>query len=206
MDWPEVKTELIASVGKILVPIGYTFVKSQESFEQKSGKGIRFIFLGFVAKKDAFHHMRMWSGIQNREVEEVFHRTSGVDKKYRRNYTVVNLGMDDYLGLDSKAMIEEAKREANRFVQEVAMPFLEKDYTIGAYSQMLNANPADRCPYHGNRENRCHYGLICAKLACDPCYKMAKEEYSAFLRTTNNGFYYPGFLSLVADLERTGKT
>jgi hypothetical protein len=201
MQWPDVKAELVASVGNDL-PTGYRFIKSQESFERKSQNEIRFIFLGFVAKKDVLHYMQMWSGIQNREIEELFHRTSGVDKKYRRNYSVVNVGMDYHLDLDTKPRIAKAKQEARRFVQDFVLPFLEKEYRISDYSRLLNTNPSEPCPYHGNMENRCHYGLICAKLAGDPRYETAKEKYATFLRTTNNGFYHARFLSLVADLER----
>ena len=49
--------------------------------------------------------------------------------------------------------------------------------------------------------NRFHYGLICAKLAGDPCYESVKAVYAKYLRKTNNGFYYPRFKKLIEDLE-----
>ncbi len=201
MKWNDTKAEIISACGEALYPLGYKYVKSQESFEQTKGNDKRMIFLGFVAKKDTLHEMLMWCGIRNADIETVFHRTPGVSPQYRRNYTVANIAMTEYLDLETRHTIETTKEETRRFLSDVALPFLSREYTFHDYSQMLNTNPSDRCLFHANSENRCHYGLICARLSGDPHYEDIKEAYSAFLHSTNNGFYYPRFMDLVADLE-----
>ena len=150
-----------------LVSKGYKFIRSPESFQRKDALEKRFIFFGFVAKKDVMHKMSMWCGIQNVAIEEVFHRTSGVDKKYRRNYTVVDQDWNHvprqtlYMDLESRDGIEAAKIESNKFVIGKALPFLETAHTIADYSRMLNSNPTTLwCAYHGCIQNRFHYGLI----------------------------------------------
>lgn len=204
MEWRDIKAEMAALVGEKVSPLGYKFVKSQDSFERRSGDETRFIFLGFVAKKNAFHHMRPWCGIRNAEIERVFHKTSGVDAKYQRNYTVVNAGRHDSLDLDTAQERETAKQQIAAFLREVALPLLEREYSIQDYSRMLNTNPSMRCAYHANPENRCHYGLICARMVDDLCYTTVKTAYSAYLQETSNGFYYPRFLDLVTDIEGNG--
>jgi len=83
-----------------------------------------------------------------------------------------------------------------------ALPFLEATHTIADYSRMLNSDPTTIwCDYHGNIQNRFHYGLICAKLAGDPCYESVKAAYTKFLREMSDGFYYPRFKNLIEDLE-----
>ncbi len=208
----------MSSVKEPLVSKGYELLRSLELFERNDALEKRLICFVFVAKKDAIHHMRMWCGIQNAQLEEIFHRTSGIDKKYRRLYTVVNLGKDGYLDLDRPNGIEIAKAEIRKFVDGTALPFLERAYSMADYSGMLNGmhkastvadwfrisigKPTLRCPYHGNTENRFHYGLICAKLAGDLLYESLKETYAKYLRKTNKGFYYPRFERLIEDLER----
>jgi hypothetical protein len=204
MGWPEAKQELVSSVEELLVGEGYKFIKSPESYQRKDALEKRFIFFGFVAKKDTLHDMRMWCGIQNAVVEEVFHRTSGIEKKNRRNYTVVNVGMKYYVDLEGSKGIERGKSEIRQFIVATALPFLEKAYTIADYSQLLNSDTSLFCPYHGNIENRYHYGLICAKLAGDPCYATVKEIYAQRLQQQYPDFRYykERFRNLIADLER----
>jgi hypothetical protein len=145
--------------------------------------------------------LRAWCGVRNNSIEERFHRTSGVDKKYRANYTTINIDCGEYWYLNTEKEIKDAIAKATKFIREKAIPFLEKEYSIQDYCELLNTNPGGSCAYHGNRENRCHYGLIAAKFVADPRYEQWKGIYSEFLRSTNSGFYYPRFEKLLADLD-----
>jgi hypothetical protein len=88
------------------------------------------------------------------------------------------------------------------FIKNIAIPFLEREYSYTDYSNLLNSNPTDwSCPYHGNPQNRCHYGLIAAKLSNDPRYPELVTIYSEFMRTNNKGFYFPRFQKLLYDLD-----
>jgi len=124
-----------------------------------------------------------------------------VDKKYRASYTTINLGGDDHWYLNSEQEIKNAITNGEHFVLETAIPFLEREFSYQNYCDLLNSDPAGPCAYHRNAQNRCHYGLIAAKFASDPRYEELKRIYAAYLRSTNNGFYYPRFEKLVTDLE-----
>ena len=202
LTWPETKQELMASTAELLIPLGYKLLKSAESYERKDKLEKRFIFFGFVASS-AIHHMHMWCGIKNMAVEEIFHRTLGIKKAYRRNYAVVQLGMHPYVNLGGgRAAIPAAKAAIRTFLDSTALPFLERAYTMADYSRMLNTNPAEKCPYHAT-EYRYFYGLICAKLAADPCYEVVKGIYAHRLQQQHPDFPYwsKKFADLVADLE-----
>ena len=154
-----------------------------------------------VASKHRNYKLRVWCGVRNNAIEERFHITSGVDKKYRANYTTINLDCGAYWSLNSEKEIAQAVANAKRFIADTAIPFLEREYSTQDYSALLNTNAAGQCPYHGNPQNRCHYGLIAAKLATDADFEKLKAVYAEYLRSNNNDFYYPRFERLVADLE-----
>lgn len=201
MAWDDTRATVVAACATCLEPHGYKLVKSRDAFEKLSSAERRGVYIMFVASKHENYMVRVWCGVRNNEIEERFHRTSGVDKKYRAHYTTINLDCGEYWYLNSEKAISEAVANARRFITETAIPFLEKEYSVRDYCTMLNTNPRGICPYHGNAENRCHYGLIAAKLAADPGYKGLKAAYADYLQATNNGFYYSRFEKLIADLE-----
>jgi hypothetical protein len=201
MDWNQTKSRIIAECRAWVEPFGYRLVKSRDAFEKSSATERRGVYILLIASKHGNYTLRVWCGIRNNAIEERFHKTSGVDKKHRANYTTLNLDCGHRWYLNSEEGICQAVAEAKRFIVGAALPFLEREYAYQDYCVLLNSDPRERCPYHGNRENRCHYGLIAAKFAGDARYEDLKNVYSEFLQTTNNGFYYPRFKKLIADLE-----
>ena len=89
------------------------------------------------------------------------------------------------------------------YIRDVALPFLQKEYSFQDLSTMLNTtNPDGRCPFYNNAVKRCHRGLAAAKLAGDTRYEELKKQYSTFLRGLSNGFYFPEFEMCVKNIER----
>ena len=175
--------------------------ESPRRLRKSSPSDRRGVYIILVASKHGNYMLRVWCGVRNNAIEERFHKTSGVDEKHRANYTTINLGGGELWYLNTEKEIVQAVAGAKRFITNTAIPFLAKTYSDQDYCRLLNTNPRGRCPYHGNRENRCHYGLIAAKVTNDPGYEKLKRIYAEFLRSTNKGFYYPRFEKLIADLE-----
>jgi hypothetical protein len=201
MGWAETRASVIAACSSRLQPHGYKFVKSRDGFEKAAGDRWGF-YLGLVASRYGTYSMKPWCGVRNAAIEEVFHRTSGVDGKWQATYTTINLGAGVRWPLDTAEEVAAAIEEVRRYVAGTALPFLEREYSYQDYSDLLNAAPTQwDCPYHGNPQNCCHYGLIAAKLAGDPRYERLRAVYAEYLRSTHDGFYYPRFEDLLKDLE-----
>ena len=201
MAWDDTRSAVISSCGTLLEPRGYKLVKARDAFERSSTSERRGVYIMLVSTKHGNYKLRVWCGVRNKDIEERFHKTSGVDKKYQPSYTTINLDCGEYWSLNTEEEIAHAVANAKAFIDERAIPFLEENYSINDYCSLLNTNPSGKCPFHGNPENRCHYGLIAAKLAADPRYDELKATYTKFLMLTNNGFYYPRFQRLIADIE-----
>lgn len=205
MAWDDIRATVIAACGACLEPHGYKLVKSRDAFEKSSPSERRGVYILLVATNHGNYMLKVWCGCRNNAIEERFHKTSGVDKKQRANYTTINFNCGEYWRLNTDKEVAQAVENAKRFITDTAIPFLERDFSYRDYSQLLNTNPGENCRYHGNPQNRCHYGMIAAKFADDSAYEELKSIYSKFLRSTNKGFYYPRFEKLIADLESSGK-
>jgi hypothetical protein len=147
--------------------------------------------------------VQLWCAIRDNKIEEIFHRTSGVEKRYQADYTTIDRGLgNSFLWLNSEDEIINFIAKAKDFISGEALSLMERDYSYMDYSALLNDDPGNAtCPYHANPENRCHHGLISAKLASDARYGQLLSTYSGNMRKWSNGFYYPRFERLVADLD-----
>ena len=201
MTWERIKPLITSASGELLEPRGYKLVKSRDAFEKSSKSERRGVYLAPSASSAGNYTMQPWCGIQNNMIEECFHRTSGVDRRNRVYYTTINLQAGDLWWLNSEHEIEIALAGLRRFLVETALPFLEREYSYQDYCDLLNRDPEENCPHQMNPQNRCHYGLIAARLAGDPRYDELKQVYATRLRRVSGGFYYPPFEKLVADLE-----
>jgi hypothetical protein len=202
MSWDDTRSQIIAECDVCVAPLGYKMVKSRDAFEKSSLTERRGIYIQLIATPHHNYSLSVWCGVRNNVIEERFHRTSGVDKKHHARYTTINRNSGNSWSLNSAIEIRVAIKHAKQFILETAIPFLEREYSYQDYCDLLNSNPSShRSPYHGNAEDRCHYGVIAARMAADPRYEELKTIYTNFLRSTNKGFYYPRFAKLVADLE-----
>jgi len=91
MAWDHTRSLVIAACGTCLEPHGYKLVKSRDAFEKSSACERRGVYIMLVASKHGNYMLRVWCGVRNNAIEDRFHKTSGVDKKYRASYTTINL-------------------------------------------------------------------------------------------------------------------
>src|SRR4051812_29719986 len=140
MAWADTRAAVIAACGSCLQPHGYTFVKARDGFEKAAGDR-RGFYVGLVASRYGTYSMKPWCGVRNAAIEEVFHRTAGVDKKWQATYTTINTGVPAHWPLDTADEIAVASEQATRYIVETALPFLEREYSYQDYSDLLNADP-----------------------------------------------------------------
>jgi hypothetical protein len=199
MKWDQIKSTITDGCSSVLTPLGYRYVASRNAYEKSSALERRSVLLNFVATKHPSYSVTLWCGMRNEEMERLFHRTSGVEK-HQSTYMTTNFVCGRW-HVNTEEEIAEAIGNCRELVNSKCLPFLEQQYAYAKYSSLLNTNPTERCPYHGNSENRCHYGLIAAKLAGDSQYESLKASYLEYMHRSNSGFYLPRFQAFIADLE-----
>ncbi|MYM89378.1 hypothetical protein GTP91_19650 [Rugamonas sp. FT82W] len=202
-NWEDTKARVVRECGERLLALSYKYVKSRSAFEKSSQGERRAVNFLFTGSNVGNHWMSIWCSVRNDAIESIFHRTSGIDKKSQPVYSTINFSTVDTMRVDSEKDVDLFIAKANAFISETAIPFIEQPYSYPAYSDLLNSTPESaQCRYHANPQNRCHYGLIAAKLSNDPRYEDLKRTYLEFFRANNGGAYLPRFERLLADLER----
>jgi hypothetical protein len=200
MTWNDTRNSVLRACGKELEPLGFQFSDSRTGFETKTSTDRKGVYINLVCTDRGNRSAKVWAGISNFVIEKMFHRTSGVAASQRAFYTTVNLGCADRWSLDNSHDHETAIDGILAFIKCEALPFLAKDYSLSDYSSLLNSPPFNRSRYHGNPQNRCHYGVIAAQLSGDPKLPDLIREYGTFLGENSRGFYLPRFQRCLADL------
>ena len=201
MSWSDIKSSILGAAGELLEPHGYKLIKSRDSYEKLTPTGRLVIRLTLVASDVGNYSVRIGCGVRNDAIEDIFHRTSTVDKRCQSSTPTIIIGGDERWRLNTAEEQAVAIAGLQKYIQEAAIPFLQKAYSLQDFSDLLNTTNTDgRCPYHGSIW-RCHRGLIAAKLAGDPRFEELKRQYSGFLRVTSNGFYFPEFEKCLKNID-----
>lgn len=202
MSWNEIKSLILKSCGELLEPHGFRLVKSRDCFDKVSPTGRLVVQLTLVASDVGNYSVRIGCGVRNNAIEDMVHRTSSVDKRRQSSTTTINISCDQLWWLNTSAEVAAAIVGLQTYIRDVALPFLQKDYSAQDFASLLNTTDSDgRCPCHGNGIWRCHRGLAAAKFADDARYEELKRQYSDFLRTLSNGLYFPEFERCVRNLD-----
>lgn len=196
---PDHKSVILDAIGPGLESRGYKFVVSRCSFEKKSANESRGVHLFISKNGSASCSVSVRCGIKVAAIDEIYHRTSGIERKYQPHHPTVDLvhrGSTHTIGTIED--LDEAIAEIADFIDRQALPFLERSYSLRDYSDMLNESP---CRFHSAWMSRGHYGVVAAKLAGDERFDSLVESYSDLYQKSNDGFYYKGFARLLADLK-----
>ncbi len=205
MTWTDIKRKIIKECGEVLVGTPYRFVPSRNAYELPSSDENRSINIGLTASNRGNRWMSIWCSMRNNAIEESYLRALCIEKADINYYHTVSLKGLQLVQINTDWEIEDAIREAKRFITTKGLQFLSKQYTLSDLSEMLNANPDEAlCPYHPNPQSCRLHGLIVAKLSKDSRYEELKVNYERFMRDSNKGFFYPQFQRVVADLESLG--
>ena len=165
------------------------------------------IYFTLVASDVGNRFVRTGCGVRNNAIEDLFHKTSSTDKRCQSATATIGVSCDKLWVLNTTEEVAIAISELNAYVRDVALPFLQKKYSLQDFSMLLNTTNTDgRCPYFANSIWRCHRGLIAAKLAGDARFEALKREYSDYLRTVSNGLYFPEFQRCLKNIDDRGLT
>jgi hypothetical protein len=208
MAFKDLKTALLLGLRPRLDRSGFKMQKAKEQFVRSVDVG-RFYFLLDFAEYQALH-VQPTVRVRVDAVEEVFHRTSGFEKKYQPDtptiaVTLQNLARDpltyEYVvgdPADVGVVIDQLESDFDK----VALPYFERYSDLRMIDVALNENPEADSVHYLMDYLRCAHGLIVARMVGRPNYRDLVEVYRRKLAQISNGFYLPKFEALVADLEK----
>jgi hypothetical protein len=128
-------------------------------------------------------------------IERIVHQASTADKRAQSCTTTIAAEWSDDLFLNSpeEQVITISRLQA--YIREVALPFLERDYSLADLSALLNLVDFEGQPIYRTGMGTCFWqrGLAAAKLAGDHRFEDLRRHYTAHIRAVSNGFYYPEF-------------
>lgn len=200
------RAELVATLAPRMAARGFPLVKSKQWYQQKQPGLKRIYNLDFINYVDYV----VQPGIRMRidEMEKIFHRTSGFEKKYQSGHTI-GISLMSYVrdhkqfryDLGDVDQVPLVASQIESAFDTVAAPWFEKYSTVAALDALLNTEPDKLSIYYLAEWLRCAFGLIAARLNQRPDYEELAVTYSKAMKRISKGFYSDRFEALVRDIE-----
>lgn len=203
------KAALFGSVGKRLAEFGFEPKLARDGFIRVHD-GVADQFQ--LACKDAKTGYRIQPsvGVRIERVEQIFHQTSGFERKFHDNTSTMGTSVGTLLGgspracqflLDSDSDIPSVTESVVGVFRDTALPYFEQWRLLSRIDAELNDDPAKRTVHRGLAWFRCSTGIIVAKLVGRTNYEQLATFYTDVMRKDNKGFYFERFDSLLRSLE-----
>jgi hypothetical protein len=203
------KVRLFESVRRQLIGHGFVLNAVRDNFVRRHD-GITDIFQ--LTCLDAKPGYRILPGVAVRieRVENIFHETSGFERKYQKDTPTMGTRMGSLLTgspraceflLESESEIASVTEMIVGVFREFAPPYFEKWGSLAAIDAELNDKPGERMHNRALAWFRCSTGIIVAKLVGRHNYGELVAFYTDVMTRDNKGFYLKRFQALVKSLE-----
>jgi hypothetical protein len=211
-DFARLCDAIVDAVTPELAARGFAARRSVGRFERSGGAGVTHFYLLLITESAPFARADVHLATRIDEVETIFHRTSGYEKRTQRLTPTMGGALDAITGTPELKMLLDAERGPERARSLLFAPALGAFYEdwyarfsdLGAIDRELNDDPTRETPNRPLPWLRCSTGVIVARLVDRPNYDEVVEVYSQTMRSVSDGFYWPRFEALVADLARRG--
>ncbi|MBK8811929.1 MAG: hypothetical protein IPN69_14530 [Acidobacteria bacterium] len=196
------RKELIERLGEKLGESGFRLLRLLNSFIKK-GEPKQIYTLYFTDRYEGYEVDPVF-GLRFEEVENLFHRVSGFEEKYKKDTHTVTVSIENLtknpdfgnLFIKRNGPIDEMFDILYRAFVEFGLPFFDANRTLSDVDRLINSRP-EPISIYGFEDYMCYRGIVVAKLADNPRYAELVEIY----RKKVEDFYRPGFESLVEILE-----
>ena len=205
------RAELMRTLEPSMAARGFPLVKSKQWFQRKQ-PGLKQIY-GVEFLLYVEYSVRPWISMRIDEVEKIFHRTSGIEKKYQGSSATLGIWLWQLIGKRS-GDYEQFRYDLGHvdqvpviafwiesaFVTEAA-PWFGEHSTVAVVDSVINKDPDKFGVYHFFPWSQYAHGLIAARLNQRPDYDELAATYSKAMKRISKGFYSDRFEALVRDLE-----
>jgi hypothetical protein len=202
----ELKRSLLACVQPAMDRHGFKLVKSKEWFV-RTRPGFKDYFVLDFAE---YGYLQVQPTIRLRvdQVEDIFHRTSGFEKKYQGETPTLAVMLQHLSGdpslfeyqLHGTEQVAEVAAQLINDFEAVALSYFDTNGDLRRIDSLLNDEPDANCVHYLMEYLRCAHGLIVARLNNRQDYQALVEKYRQKMRQFSAGFYLPKLESLIADL------
>jgi hypothetical protein len=191
-SWEDTKSSVLEGCEDLLSPHAYKLVKSRSSFEKPTATGRLIIRLAFIATDVGNRFVRIGCGVRNNAIEELVNATSSLDKRSHSSTTTINTYCDTLWLLNTPDEQASTISGLLAYIQDTALPFLERDYSPQDLSALLNITDSDGRPVYrvGMGTQFWQRGLAAAKLAGDERFDDLKYHYTNHVRSLSKGLYF----------------
>lgn len=196
MTWEDIKREILEACGPLVESRGFKFVKSRTSFEKPTPTGRLMIWFRFVASDVGNYSVSIGCGVRHDAIERIVNQTSTTDKRAQSSTSTISLVWNDgaVMWLNTSEERAAAITKLRAYMQDIALLFLEREYTLQDFSAILNVTDAEGRPnFVGPGNNFWQRALAAAKLARDPRFDDLRRHYTAHVRAFSRAFYFPQF-------------
>ncbi len=202
------KGELLRTVEGELRFNNFILNKTLAEFTRKDNQGWDKYQLIFLKRDDGWE-INPAMLIRKDAVEDIFHRTSGFEKKYQKGTPTIGSSVEDYLGnrsgsyrfdLTEESQIDSVAQKILTLLKEIALPFFDKYNTIENLDLAINEDPSNTALtgtiFKGSK------GIILAKLTNREDYNRLVTLYTKHYEKLSDGFYLSGFKNLLGTLSQ----
>lgn len=198
------KVELLQNLEKYLEPFGFNLVKSKEWFKKKERDRILFFWIVFYKDLYGFR-VAPTLAIRFNQIEEIFHRFSGYEKKYQGDtHTIVteiwrlkNDRASYEYQLASTEDISSITDELILVFKDCADTYFKKHISLNDIDSLLNNEPNQESIHQIMDYARCSRGAITAKLCHRNDYDEIVSIYRQRMQDQDHGFYLSQFDALL---------
>ena len=207
---PGLKRSLFESLRPDLAKHGFSLDAARDRFVRKRG-GVTDLFQLVCLDGKPGYRIQPNTGVRIERVEEIFHQTSGFERKYQKGTPTVGAPVGALLSgtdpracefsLESGSEVVSVSEKLVGVFREFALSYFEHWGSLRAVDAELNDKPAERTVQRALAWFRCSTGIIVARLLNRPGYEQLAAFYTDVMARDNNGFYLKRFQSLLKSLE-----
>ncbi|MDH6125482.1 hypothetical protein [Kitasatospora sp. GP82] len=205
MSVSAVTRDLVSALAPVLEARGFVWSPRRSAFRRRTDGVQHLLQLVFVDYAPVVE-VGIELAVRHDAVESVFHRTSGIDKRYQAGTSTIGGDFAEVTGIPSARIeiappgdVGEAVRRLISTV-EPAERYFARFSDLAEVDRELNSHPECRTPNRPMPWLRCSTGLIVARLVGRPDYGLLLAAYREQMATVNDSFYLARFTRLARDL------
>jgi hypothetical protein len=206
----EFRAAILSALTPELARAGFAFRPALERFVRKAGKGVTHFYHVLITESQPFARVDVHLALRLDAVEDIFHGTSGYEKKYQRWTPTMGGALDAITGNPEFKMLverESGPQQAKSLLLSPAMLAFYEDWhsrlsKLENIDRELNDDPLRETPNRPMPWLRCSTGIIVASLTARADYDALAHTYTEVMRGFSNGFYLPRFELLLDELPK----
>lgn len=210
IDYTDTKEAVNSALAAVLVHRGFKAQRSRDRFIRKSSRDLTHRLDLIFNREQNLIRLHVHISVRVNPIEDIFHRSSGYEKKYQNDTPTMGGAVDAIKGDSRYDMTLDAKTGPHSAQVILTAPetldfceaWFQRFSQVKEIDRELNDNPSRETPNRPLPWLRCSTGIIAADLVTRPNFKELADIYSKQMQTINNGFYWPRFKALLEDIKR----